>query len=433
LPAPPPEQRLQETAPHQNEEQGSDDATWPIVPGYQIVGILGRGGMGIVYKAWQRGLDRPVALKMIRSDAVEPDSLARFQAEYRHLARLQHPNIVTIYEVGEAAGRPFFVMELLEVNLEQTLRHRPQPARPSARLVASLARTLHVIHRQGIIHRDLKPANILLRPRTEGAPAHEPPDDCPLSAFVPRISDFGLARNLAHDDGPTRPGTILGTPCYLAPEQAEGHSHAVTPATDIYALGVILYEMLTGRPPLLGENLLDTLEQVRSGEPIPPTRLVPGLPRDLDTIILKCLRKEPQQRYAGALDLANDLERFLADQPIQARGSPVWERAIRRIRRRPAVTLLSLALGLALLALVGLGLCSHLHAQCNRAEMNESPTEAQDDVRRTCQSEEIRKAREEEQRQRERAEQKTRQRADLPGSRLGIQGTTVSRNSRLDR
>jgi serine/threonine-protein kinase len=308
---------------------------------YELLRELGRGGMGVVYQAWQTSLSRMVALKMVLAGAdAGPEELARFRAEAEAVARLQHPNIVQIYQVGEHDGRPFFAMELVEGgSLDRKLAGTPRPAREAAALAETLARTVHHAHQRGIVHRDLKPANVLLT--EEG---------------TPKVTDFGLAKVLvgARAD-PTLTGAVLGTPAYMAPEQASGRPREVGPAADVYALGAILYELLTGRPPFLGETPLDTLEQVRARDPIPPRQLRPKVPRDLETVCLKCLRKEPGQRYASALDLADDLRRFLAGESIRARPVGAFERAAKWVRRRPARAALVVA-GLVVLAtLLGAG------------------------------------------------------------------------------
>jgi WD40 repeat protein len=309
----------------------------PEVVGFEILGLLGRGGMGVVYKARQTGLNRLVALKMIPAGAgASPQTQARFRAEAVAAGRLQHPHIVQIHHIGEHRGQPYFSLELVEGGtLDQKLAGQPQPARDAAHLVETLARAVHHAHRHGIIHRDLKPANILLS--ADG---------------TPKISDFGLAKSLEEDGNQTRTGTILGTPGYMAPEQASGSLSAVGPAADIYALGVILYEMLTGRPPFCARTPLETLELVRTQEPVPPRRLQPATPRDLETICLQCLAKEPPKRYASALDLADDLSRFRAGIPIRARPVHALERGWRWCRRNPvpATLLACVALLLAVIA-----------------------------------------------------------------------------------
>jgi tetratricopeptide (TPR) repeat protein len=307
----------------------------PQVPGYEILEELGRGGMGVVYKARHLALQRLVALKvLLAGEHAGPAQLARFRGEAEALARLRHPHIVQVYEVGEQGGLPFFALELVDgASLAGRLGGAPQPAREAARLIEALARAVHAAHQQGVIHRDLKPANILLT--ADGAP---------------KITDFGLAKRVDVVGVPTQSGDIVGTPSYMAPEQARGDRRSVGPASDVYALGAILYELLTGRPPFRAVTPLDTLLHVLYEEPVPPRRLQPKVPRDLETICLKCLHKEPRQRYASALALAEDLRRFLAGEPIVARPSGLLGRGAKWARRRPAVTAL-----LALLAAVLVG------------------------------------------------------------------------------
>jgi WD40 repeat protein/tRNA A-37 threonylcarbamoyl transferase component Bud32 len=317
----------------------------PAVPGYEVMGVLGAGGMGVVYKARHIGLNRLVALKMIRPEVVaSPQHRARFQTEAKAVACLQHPNIVQIHEVGEHAGRPFLSLELMAGgSLGQRLDGTPLPARQAAEMVQALAQAVHHAHQHGIIHRDLKPANVLLA----GDPG------TPLGECTPKITDFGLAKKRDDPAGQTLESAILGTPSYMAPEQAAGRVREVSPRMDVYALGAILYECLTGRPPFKGTTVDETLEQVRAQEPVPVRRLRPKVPRDLETICLRCLRKDPRRRYPGARKLADDLRRFLKGEPIRARPSSAAERVVKWARRKPAVAALTLAL--VVLASVALG------------------------------------------------------------------------------
>ncbi len=289
--------------------------------------------MGVVYKARQTKLGRVVALKMILSGAHAGEAdLGRFRTEAEAIARLQHPNIVQVFEVGEHGGLPFFSLEFCPGgSLAQKLNGTPLPAREAAALVETLARAMQAAHEQHVIHRDLKPANVLL-----------------AEDGTPKITDFGLAKKL-DEAGQTQSGAIVGTPSYMAPEQASGKSGAIGPACDVYALGAILYECLTGRPPFKAATALDTILQVMSDEPVPPRQLQSTTPRDLETICLKCLHKEPQQRYLTAEALAADLRRFQADEPIAARPRGRWERAWRWCRRNKAV---AAAVGFAVLFLV---------------------------------------------------------------------------------
>jgi serine/threonine protein kinase len=273
----------------------------PAVPGYELLGKLGQGGMGVVYKARQVRAGRLVALKMMRAGAdTEKEFLARFRREAEAAARLQHPHMVPIYEVGEHDGRPFFSMELCPGgSLADRLAGTPLPARQAAELVEALALALDAAHQVGVIHRDLKPANVLL-----------------AADGTPKVADFGLAKQVETGAGLTQTGAILGTPSYMAPEQASGRSKEVGPHTDVYALGAVLYECLTGRPPFQGADLLDVLEQVRSQEPVPPRLLNREVPPNLQTICLKCLEKEGGHRYPTAQLLVEDLRRFLVGDPI---------------------------------------------------------------------------------------------------------------------
>jgi serine/threonine protein kinase len=337
----------------------AEGGEWPAVPGYEILGELGRGGMGVVYKARRLGLDRIVALKMVQngSQADERD-LARFRAEAAAIARLQHPNIVQIYDVGEAAGRPYFVLEFVAGgSLAQHLRGRPQPARAAAQLIETLARAAHAAHVYGVIHRDLKPANVLLQGPGLPTGAEGPPpltaESSPLTSesLTPKITDFGVAKCASGDgEAPdlraaTVTGELLGTPSYMAPEQAMVPRQPVGPAADVYALGAILYELLTGRPPFRGGTALATVLQVLHDDPVPVTSLEPNVPRDLETICLGCLRKEAGKRYGSALELAQDVRRFLDGEPIQARSAGPAERSWRWVRRHPLAAAL-LAAGL---------------------------------------------------------------------------------------
>ena len=307
----------------------------PEIPGYEISGELGRGAMGVVYRAREIRLNREVALKMILAgDHAGPDTLARFMAEAGTIARLKHPNIVQIYAIGDWEGRPYVELEYVEGgSLGSRLDGTPWPPRSAARLLESLARAAAEAHRLGIVHRDLKPANILM-----------------TDAGEPKISDFGLAKTLEEDSGLTRTESILGSPNYMAPEQADGRAREVGPSADIYALGACLYELLTGRPPFVALTILATLDLVKNSDPVPPRRLQPLLDRDLETICLKCLEKEPQKRYETGDALADDLAAYLAHEPIKARRSPPWERAWKWVRRRPSTAALILVTTVAILA-----------------------------------------------------------------------------------
>jgi serine/threonine-protein kinase len=288
----------------------------PQLEGLEILGMLGRGGMGVVYQARQTQLDRLVAVKMILDGAhAGAGERARFRREAEAVARLQHPGIVEIYQVGEHDGLPYLVLEYVGGgSLAQQLDGTPLPANRAAALVLALAEAVQHAHARGILHRDLKPANVLLNP--DG---------------TPKITDFGLAKRLQGDRGETQAGAVLGTPSYMAPEQAEGQVGDLGPATDVYALGAILYELLTGRPPFKAASVLETLEQVRTLEPVRPTALQASVPRDLETICLKCLEKLPRHRYASAEALTTDLQCFLKGEPISARGLTLPERLARAL------------------------------------------------------------------------------------------------------
>ena len=305
------------------------------IAGYEVFEELGRGGMGVVYKARQIKLNRFVALKMILAGAHAGETdLARFRTEAEALARLQHSGVVQIHEVGDHEGRPYFSLEFLPGgSLAGRLKEGPFPPERAASLVAELAAAIQAAHQQGVIHRDLKPGNVLFT--AEGQP---------------KITDFGLAKKLDDPTGPTQTGAVMGTPSYMAPEQAGSSPRAIGPATDVYALGAILYELLTGRPPFQAATYYDTVLQVINEDPIQPTRLQPRVPRDLETICLKCLRKEPGRRYASAAELGAELQRFLNHQPITALPISSSERALLWCRRRPLVAGL-----LAVLVLVTLG------------------------------------------------------------------------------
>jgi eukaryotic-like serine/threonine-protein kinase len=338
---------------------------------YEILEELGRGSMGVVYKARELALDRMVALKVIVAGPhASLDQLVRIRREARAIARLQHPNIVQIHEIGDDEGRPFLCMEyvdgpgldrlLARWNEQGSLGLTPQGA---ARLLESVARAVHYAHQQGIIHRDLKPANILLQKSEVTSQRSEvrsqrsggrSSDLCPLTSdlwssdLCPKIADFGLAKFLDSSADTTQTGHLIGTPSFMAPEQADGRTDDVGPSMDIYALGVILYQLLTGRPPFQAATVQETLELVRTAEPPPPRQLQPYLPRDLQTICLKCLAKEPGSRYSSALELAEDLRRFLAGESIRARPAMLTDRLSKWVKRRPVVAGLLAALFLAI-------------------------------------------------------------------------------------
>jgi hypothetical protein len=336
-----------ETGPAPRAAPAVGPAAWPDVPGYEILGELGRGGMGVVYRARHVGLQRLVALKMIRAGGqAEPEDLLRFRREAEAVARLQHPNVVQIYDVGEHGGLPYFSLEYVAGgSLAGRLDGTPVPAGRAAELVRTLAQAMQAAHDRGIVHRDLKPGNVLL-----------------TADGTPKVADFGLAKQLDGGHSQTQSGSLLGTPGYMAPEQAAGRRRAVGPASDVHALGAILYELLTGRPPFQGESLLETLQQVQYQEPVPPRRLQPAVPRDLEAISLKCLEKVPEARYASAAALAADLQRFLDGKPVHARPTGslkhawLWCRRPERVRDAGVFAVLvglvfGLWLGLGLLTL----------------------------------------------------------------------------------
>jgi hypothetical protein len=317
--------------------------------------------MGVVYLAEQTGLGRRVALKFLKAElAGSPSQRARLLVEATALAKLQHPNIVQIFSAGAHEGRSFIVQEYVGGgSLDRKLDRQPASPRLAGEMVATLARAVEHAHRQRIIHRDLKPSNVLL-----------------TADGVPKISDFGLAKqsDLDAESNQTQSGTILGSPSYMAPEQSLGKRGTVGPAADVYALGAILYEMLTGRPPFLGSSTLETLEQVRTADPVPPRRLQPRLPRDVETICLKCLSKYPDRRYESAAALADDLERYLHGRPILARPVAWAERLAKWVRRRPAT---AASLGMAAVTASALVIGALVYQSLLRAALKRAETSAE--------------------------------------------------------
>jgi serine/threonine protein kinase/formylglycine-generating enzyme required for sulfatase activity len=386
-PAPPPASTMRETP-----------ARPRRIGNYELIHELGRGGMGVVYKAMDLRLNRLVALKMIRAGTTaSADEVDRFLKEARAEARLDHPNIVPLYEIGEAEGLPFFAMALVEGgSLEQRRIQGPLPPREAARLVLLVAEGVHHAHERGIVHRDLKPHNILLsadestlslsgssgrgkqsssglgdsdsktRTQPRGGPGMP----------IPKVSDFGLAR-VVDQEGMTATGDVMGTPSYMPPEQAAGRTHEIGPLTDVYALGAVLYALLTGRPPFLGSSPAETMRLVMDQDPVVPRQLNAGVPLDLQTICLKCLEKKPERRYASAALLAEDLDRFLNGEPILARPASILERAAKWVRRRPLVA--ALLAVVALLTLAGfVGISWEYRAavrERNRAQRAEADAE----------------------------------------------------------
>lgn len=326
---------------------------------HELLGEIARGAMGVVYKARHAGLGRLVALKMILSgEYASPAEVARFRAEAEAAARLDHANIVPIYEVGEHQGRPFYTMKLFEGSLARGQGSGGRSQQEAARLVETVARAVHHAHQRGVLHRDLKPGNVLLD--EEGRPA---------------VGDFGLARRAEGDARMTQSGAIVGTPAYMPPEQARGE-RGLTVAADVYSLGAILYELLTGRPPFAGATALDTVLQVLEKEPAPPRSLVAGVDRDLETVALKCLEKDPARRYASAQALADELARWRRGEPIEARRGGAAYRLWKWARRRPGAALLSGAAAAVLAAILVLGGLLWRNAE-QRAEAVQSLAEAE--------------------------------------------------------
>ena len=304
-----PENPVNPQPPGASPQRTAGETGFPTVEGYEFLAELGHGGMGVVYKARQHRLSRLVAVKMIRTGSLAKlEDLARFRTEAETVANLRHANIIQIFDIGETGGLPFVTFELLEGgSLDEELSTRRYPEATSAQLVATLARAIHVAHEAGVIHRDLKPSNVLFS--ADG---------------TPKITDFGLAKRL-EEPGHTATGQVIGSPSYIPPEQADGRAKQAGRETDVYSLGAILYEMLTRQPPFTGTTAVEILYKVLHEDPVAPSRFKPHFSRDLETICLKCLAKERNRRYADAAGLADDLDRFLAGQPVHARPTPRWE------------------------------------------------------------------------------------------------------------
>ena len=310
---------------------------------YELLEEIARGGMGIVYRARQDKLNRLVAVKLIKSGSLaDSNELLRFRREAEAMAELEHPHIIPIYEIGQEDDQPYFSMKLIPGgNLGRHIPRLKDDPRTVAAVMAKVARAVHYAHQRTILHRDIKPSNILLAEHDE-----------------PYVTDFGLAKRLGpgSDTMETVTGAVMGTPAYMPPEQARGGTKSVTTAADVYSLGATLYEALTGQPPFAGESAAEIMRQVLDQEPARPSSVQPKLDRDLETICLKCLAKEPARRYGSAEALAEDLERWLAGLPIAARRVPAWEKAVKWVKRKPAIAALVLTVPLALLVLIGGGI-----------------------------------------------------------------------------
>lgn len=308
---------------HRAGDGPSGSAGGRVFGDYALIEEIARGGMGVVYRAVQTRLNRAVAVKLIRSgELASDDEVQRFHAEARAAASLQHPNIVAIHEVGEHDGQHFFSMDLVEgVSLSELIRREPMPVHQAVEILQIIAGAIQYAHVQGTLHRDIKPSNILID------------DD-----GRPHVTDFGLAKQATSDSDLTRTGEILGTPSYMPPEQAMGDVEKIAESSDVYSMGAVLYELLTGRPPFRASTAVDTLLLVRDAEVVSPRLLNVSVSRDLETICLKCLEKEPSRRYASAGDLAEDLRRFSEAETIQARPVGDLERTARWCRRNPKLT-----------------------------------------------------------------------------------------------
>ncbi|MCY3020241.1 MAG: SUMF1/EgtB/PvdO family nonheme iron enzyme [Planctomycetota bacterium] len=350
---------------------------------YTLVRLLGRGGMGAVWEALDTRLNRRVAVKvMVAGEQASEQETERFRREARNSAKLRHPNIVPVHDFGVEAGQQYLVMDLVDgVMLADALRQRQFTYREKALLLEKVARAVQYAHEQGVVHRDLKPSNIMLEAKGGGssstlgaAPASQPQPASDSQEHTPLVMDFGLAKDIARDSSLSQSGQVMGTPAYMPPEQAEGRVRDIGPRSDVYSLGAILYEMLTGRVPFTGENAMQVLRATCHEDPVSPRRITPGVPRDLETVCLKCLEKEPTKRYESAQALADDLARWLRNEPIVVRPASATERLTKWVRRRPATAALIAVIVLSSLGLVGVGLW---YSTKLRIERNHAQAEAE--------------------------------------------------------